>query len=137
MSKLNQPTNLRSEDYPTQTEWIGRMFTVLNPFIRSVENIFDSNIDFSTNIRSITRDFDTSTVQFPIVFSWPFTQAKPVSLSVSGASKNSTPICLVAAWSFDSSTNEISVSYLTEISASGVVAIAQGSRYKFTIRATV
>ncbi len=137
MSKLNQPTNLRVEDYPEQADWIGRMFQVLNPFIRSVESVFDSNIDYSTNIRSVSKDFDTTSLIFPIVFQWPFTQVKPVNLIISSATRGTTPTCLVAAWSFNSSTNEVSISYLTEFLASSVSSVVQGTRYKFTIRVTV
>lgn len=137
MSKLNQPTNLRNEDYPDQTAWIGRLFGVLNPFIQSVQSVFDNNIDYSTNIRSVTKDFDTSALTFPITFQWPFPQVKPQALTVLTATSGTAAIALIPAWSYDSSSSQISVAYLTAVSASGVSAIVQGTRYKFSLRATV
>lgn len=137
MSKLNQPTNLRAEDYPEQASWIGRLFIVLNGFIQSVQSVLDQNIDFSTNIKSVTKDFDTTALTFPIVFSWPYKGFKPVDLCVMNATNESSATCLLPAWSFDSSTNNITISYLTEVSASGIAAISSGRRYKFSVRATV
>jgi hypothetical protein len=138
MSKLNQPTNLRTEDYPDQAAWISRLFAVINPFIRSVQTVFDSNIDFSTNIRSVTKDYDQTSFIFPIVFQWPYTEVKPVSLQVLAATNTTAPTCLIPAWSYDSSKSELSVNYLNEISSAGVVsALTQGVRYKFSIRVTV
>jgi hypothetical protein len=137
MSKLNQPTNLRAEDYPSQTDWIGRLFAVLNPFIQSVQTVFDSNVDFSTNIRSVSKDYDLTQITFPLTFQWPYPQYKPNSLIVCSATKSTSATCLVPAWSYDASSSQVSIAYLTEISSSGVSAMVQGSRYKFTIRVTV
>lgn len=137
MSKLNQTTNLRVEDFPEQASWIGRLFVTLNQFIQSVQNIFDYNIDFATNIRSVTREFDTTSITFPITFQWTFTQVKPQALTVLNAMAGTSATCLVPAWSYDSSTSLITVSYLTEFSTSGVSAPTQGTRYKFSLRATV
>ena len=137
MSKLNQPTNLRAEDYPDQSAWIGKLFSVLNPFIRSVQQVFDSNIDFTSNIRSITRSFDQSTFQYPIRFSWPFTQAKPSALVAGQATAGTSATILIPAWTFDASSNEIVVAYLTEITSSGARSPVSGTRYQFTLRATV
>lgn len=135
--KLNQTTNLRVEDYPDQAQWIGRLFSVLNPFIRSVQQIFDSNVDFTTNIRSISKSFDTTSLTFPINFAWPFTEVVPSSLEVLSATKGAGAIALVPAWTFDASKNQVSISYLTELSSGGVSAVTSGSRYKFTVRVTV
>lgn len=137
MSKLNQPTNLRAEDFPEQNSWIGRLFVVLNAFIQSVQSVLDNNIDFFTNIRSVTKDFDTTSLTFPITFQWPFTQVKPLALTVLSATSDTASICLIPAWSYDSSNNQITVRYLTEVSASGVSAVTTGRRYKFSLRATV
>lgn len=137
MSKLNQPTNLRTEDYPDQAAWIGRLFAVLNPFIVSVQSVFDSNVDYSSNIRSVVKDFDTTSLTFPITFQWPFSNYKPSSLSVYAASGANSPTALIPAWSYDSSNSNITISYLTEVSATGAAAVTSGRRYKFSVRATV
>lgn len=137
MSKLNQPTNLRAEDYPDQASWIGRLFAVLNPFIVSVGGVFDSNIDFSTNIRSVERTFDVTSLTFPIQFQWPYPSFRPKAIEIFDCSNNTSPTCLLAAWSYDASSSNVIISYLTEVSASGATAVTQGRRYKFSVRVTV
>lgn len=135
--KLSQATNLRVEDYPDQAAWIGRLFNVLNPFITTVQQIFDDNVDFATNIRSISKDFDTAQISFPIRFDWSYAQADPAQVTVTKAIVGVSATILLPAWTFDASTRQISISNLVMVSATGVSALASGTRYKFTIRATV
>jgi hypothetical protein len=135
--KLNQTTNLRVEDYPDQAKWIGRLYIVLNSFFSNIDQILDSNIDFSTNIRSITKDFNTTTLTYPIKFAWPHEAYPPIDLQVCKAMADGTAIALIPAWDYNASTKEISVSALTQVSSSGASATTIGPRYKFTIRVTV
>ncbi len=136
--KLNQSFNLRNEDYPDQSAWIGRLFVVLNTFMTSIAQIFDQNIDFTTNIKSVSKDFDTTSPTYPITFQWPFTQAPPVELRVTVATKDNQAIVLLPAWSYNASTQAISISYLCECTSSGTIsATSTGPRYKFTIRVTI
>lgn len=136
--KLNQVTNLRVEDFPDQSKWIGGMFLILNSFITSVSQIINQNVDFATNIKSITKDFDPSTLTYPVRFQWTFPQSPPASLQVCVATKDNVPVVILPAWSYDSSKEEIAIYYFTELSSSGSAsATSPSARYKFTIRATV
>ncbi len=138
MSKVTSSNNLRQEDFSSQSSWIGPLFTILNSFITSVTQILDGNIDFQTNIKSVSKEFDTSTLTFPLVFQWPFTQVQPVSLYVCKAIKGNSAVALIPAWTYNASTSEISVAYLGEISSVGIsLAASVGARYRFTIRASV
>jgi hypothetical protein len=135
--KLNQATNLRVEDYPDQNKWIGRLFIVLNSLFASLNQVLDGNIDYITNIRAVTREYDTSALSFPIIFAWPYTQGEPKDLRVTQASADAVATILEPAWSFNASTRQISVSYMAVLGAGSVSAVTSGVRYKFTIRATV
>lgn len=136
--KINQTSNLRVEDFPDQAQWIGPLFVILNAFTTIVGQIFDQNIDFATNIKSVTKDFDFSSLTYPIIFAWPFSQAQPQALSVCKSSKDGVATVMLPAWRYNASTQEITVSYLTQVSSAGAMsATSVGPRYKFTIRATV
>jgi hypothetical protein len=134
--KLNQAPNFRVEDFPSEQSWIGRLFTQLNPFIQSVNQVFDSNLDFSTNIKSVTVLYNISSFQ-TFSLQWPYANNPPVDLRVVQAAKGSgmTPCILLAAWSYDSTKYTITVNNMSEISTSGVSALS-GS-YRFTIRVTI
>lgn len=135
--KINQTTNLRVEDYSDQGQWIGRLFTVLNAFFTEVQNILDQNVDYSTNIRSITREFDTTGLVVPINFSWPFTQAAPASLSIAKAMSGTTAIALIPAWDYNASTKTVSITALYQVVGGVLSAVTNGPRYRFTVRVTV
>ncbi len=136
--KLNQAPNLRVEDFETEQSWIGRLFIQLNPFIQGVNQVFDNGIDFSTNIRAMTRDFEVTTVFQALSFQWAYSATIPPQiLTVAKATKGSTltPAILLPAWSFDATKNSISVTNLVEITDTGVAALS--GPYKYTLRVTV
>lgn len=135
--KLNQTTNLRVEDFPSEREWIGRLFTLLNPFVVAVGQILDLNIDFSTNIRSVTKAFDSSSLTVPITFAWPHSGYPPADLTVVKAMSDTTPTVMLAAWEYNASTEEVSITSLYEVTAGTVAAITTGTRYRFTVRVTI
>lgn len=134
--KINQVPNFRVEDFPSEQSWIGRMFIQLNPLIQSINQILDENIDFSTNIKAVTRDYSITTFQ-PFNFTWGFPGFTPVDLRVIQANKGSTqtPTILQAAWSYNSTTQLISVTRMVEITESAVAQLS-GS-YQFKVRVTV
>lgn len=132
--KLNQIPVLRSEDFPSQQSWISGLFVQLNPFFQAVSQAFDSNIDYVTNIKSVTRDYSISSFQ-PFNLAWGFKDVAPNQVTVIKAVKGSTPTILLPAWSYDSGKRTITVSQLVEITRTGVSALS-GS-YNFTIRATI
>lgn len=124
------------EDYPSESTWIGKLFVPLNPFIQSVNNITDNNIDFQTNIKSVTREYSITSFQ-PFSFTWPFRENQPVDLRVVKANRGSSqsPTILVAAWSYSSTNTTISVSEILELRENAVSALS--GAYQFTIRVTV
>jgi hypothetical protein len=135
--KINQSTNLRVEDYVDQSAWIGRLFTVLNAYFANIDQIFDQNVDYATNIKSVKREFDLSQFTYPIKFAWPFPQAAPTNLQVTKATVGVEATALLAAWEYNASTSEISVTALTEFVGATVRVPVANSRYRFTIRATI
>jgi hypothetical protein len=134
--KLNQLPNFRVEDFPSEQSWISKLFTQLNPFVQTVNQVFDNNLDFSTNIKSVTSLYNISSFQ---VFSlqWPYKDNPPAQLSVIQAAKGTglTPCILLAAWSYDATKYLITVNNLVEVSTSGVSALS--GTYRFTIRAII
>lgn len=137
--KLNQVPNLRVEDFPgEQQTWLSKLFIQLNPFIQSVNQLFSQNIDYSNNIRAISTSYDITTFQ-PFSFLWPFTDMDPFSVTVGKAQKGTllSATLLMAPWSFDSSTRLININSVLEITTLGVQPLTAGTRYKFTMRATV
>lgn len=134
--KLNQIPNLRTEDFPSEQTWISKLFIQLNPFIQAVNQVLTQNVDFISNIKAVTREYDISSFQ-PFNFQWPFSDASPLDVRVVKALKGTTltPTLLMAAWDYDSSGRTISITRLTEINATSVSALS--GRYQFTIRATV
>lgn len=134
--KLNQLPNLRTEDFPSEQSWISKLFTQLNPFIQSVNLVLDNNIDYSTNIKSITRDYTITTFQ-SFSFQWTFTDSQPIDLRIVQAYKGTqlTPTILLPAWSYDATNRVVTVSQLVEVTSAGVAALS--GRYQFKVRASV
>ena len=135
--KLNQSTNLRVEDFPDQKEWVGRLFVILNAFMGSIEQIIDQNIDYTTNIKAVTKEYDSSSLTVPIKFSWPYPGFPPVELRIAKAMSGTTATVLMPAWEYNASTQEISITALYELSTTATTAIAVGTRYRFTVRVSV
>lgn len=134
--KLNNQPTLRAEDFPDFKE-ASKLFFILNPFINNVGQIFNQGIDYQTNFRSITQAYQSTGVTLPFVFSWPFPKFTPVSLDIVQAKVNNTPSILLAAWSFNASTSEVSITRLVEVTSAGIVSISTTSTYEFTVRVTI
>src|SRR3954468_7726217 len=99
--KLEQVPNLRVEDYPSdQQSWLSKLFVQLNPFIQAVSQVFDANVDFGSNIKSVTSSQDITNFQ-EFSLAWPYPGVTPVSLQVTYCVKGGelTPTVLLAAWS--------------------------------------
>lgn len=134
--KLNQAPNLRTEDFQSEQSWIGRLFIQLNPFIQAVNQVFDQNIEFGSNIKSLTREYTIRTFQ-PFNFQWPYSDKNPNFLQILQAFKGSQlePTILQAAWKFDSTSRTVTVTKLLELTESGASALS--GNYRFTLRVTV
>jgi hypothetical protein len=134
--KLSQVPNFRVEDFQSEQSWIGRLFINLNPFIQAVNQVFENNVDFSTNIKSVTKDYDITSFQ-EFSFSWPFANVTPVDLRIVKAAKGTslTPAILLAAWEYSATNSTISVTQMVEVTSSGSQALS--GRYQFSVRVTV
>lgn len=134
--KLNQVPNLRVEDFPTQKEWIGKLFILLNSFIQAVNQVLSTQVDFTANIRSVSKTYSITSFQ-SFSFQWPYKDTPPVTLQVISSTKGSDKAAtlLFAAWSYDSSETAITVSRISEMNASSVSELS--GTYDFTIRATI
>lgn len=136
--KLNQIPNLRVEDFDQAQNWLDRLFIQLNPMIQSLNQIINGGIDFTANIKSVTKDYDLTITTFqPFSFQWSFTDVPPLDLRIIKALKGGTltPTILLPAWSYNTSNRAITVSQLVELSSTGVIALS--GRYQFSARATV
>lgn len=134
---LNQVPNFRTEDFESENQsMLSKLFIQLNPFVQAVNSVFSQNVDYSTNIKAVTVSYSITTFQ-AFSFKWTFPTAAPSSLQVikatSGSAKTAT--ILLAPWSYDTSTNLISIDSMMEVTSTGIAALS-GS-YTFTIRATV
>lgn len=134
--KLNSVPNFRVEDFQSEQSWIGRLFIQLNPFVQAVNQVCDQNVDFATNIKSVTREFTFTSFQ-PISFQWPYSDKPPNDLRVTQALKGTqqTPTILLAAWEYDATDTAITVTKLIELSELGVMSLA--GRYQIKIRVNV
>lgn len=134
--KLTIIPNFRVEDYDTEQSWIGKLFIQLNPFIQSVNQIFDTNVDFTTNIKSVTRSYAVTGFQ-AISFQWPYKDQAPADLRVIQATQGTqqTPTILLAAWSYDAAQLTVSVKSILEVTGAGVSPLS--GKYQFQIRASV
>ncbi len=128
----------RTEDYPSEQKWIPKFFTQLQPFLTSVATIINGNIDFATNIRSVTQNYNLNIVSFqPFSFQWGYKDVVPNQVQVIQASKGTgqTPCVLLCAWSYSFSTGAITINSMVEVSTTGVSALS--GKYLFNVRATV
>lgn len=134
--KLTQLPNLRVEDFPTEMNWINRLFIQLNPFNRLIYQILDNNIDFITNIKAVTKEYNISSFQ-AFNFLWPFKDADPNDLRIIKALKGvqQTPTILLPAWSYDKTNRLINITNILEINETYIASLS--GEYKFTIRATI
>jgi hypothetical protein len=134
--KLNQLPNFRVEDFQSEQSWIGRLFTQLNPFVQAVNQVFDNNLDFATNLKSVTSLYNISSFQ-TFSLQWPYPNNPPADLRVIQAAKGSalTPCILLPSWSYDSTKYTVTVNNMVEVSTSGVSALS--GNYRFTIRVTI
>lgn len=133
--KLNQAPNLRVEDFPSEQNWIGSLFSQLNPFITAVNQVFDGNIDFASNFKTVSRDYSISTFQ-AFSLQWPYKSNPPSELTITKATKSSqmTPVILFAAWSYDATNGLLNISEMLEATSSGMKVL--DGTYNFTLRAT-
>ena len=136
MSFIRNEPSLRMEDYPKELAGgFSSLFRTLTPFFTSLTAAVNGSIDFVDNISAVTKSYDMTNVQFPVNIQWPFSGKSPVDLRITMASKANVATILIPAWSFDVSTNIISITKILELP--GMSAPTVGTRYQFTVRATI
>jgi hypothetical protein len=134
--KLTQVPSLRLEDFPAEQSYLGKVFNILNPFIQAVGQVINNNIDFNSNIQSLTRTYSINTFQ-SFGIQWPFANTTPSDLRIIQATNGpqQIPTVLLAAWTYNINLSAITVTDLFEVTAGGIVpALGQ---YQFTLRVTI
>ncbi len=134
--RLTQKPVFRAEDFPGIKD-SPRLFGALNPLITNLNQIFDNNIDYSTNIRSVTKYFDQIGITLPVSFLWPYDGYTPASLEIIKSKVNGSAACMKAAWDFNTSTNTVTISAVYILGASTNTAISTSGRYEFTVRVSI
>ena len=134
--KLTQKPVFRVEDFPTLKE-AQKLFSTLNPLITNLNQIFDNNIDFATNIRSVTKNFYQIGITLPTSFTWSHAGFTPQSLQIVKAKVDTIPCAMQAAWDFNASTSLITISAVYILGSSTNTAISATSVYEFTVRVTI
>ena len=134
---LVQKPILRIEDFPqAQQSWLGSLFSQLNPLFASLNQILNQNIDFATNIPSVTSSYSISGFQ-PFGLQWKFVGYTPSILEVGSCFNVATGMntILLAAWSYDSKKGVINVTNMFEVLSTGNVALT--GKYTFNVRVSV
>jgi hypothetical protein len=130
MSRVGGTTALRVEDYPAeQRSWLPRLFTPLNLFITTVNNILNGRVQFGANIPSVDTVLTFNESGAAQRFRWSIALA-PVILWVGQATEDGLPVLLQAIWSYDASNQMISVSFVKSNGA----ALTAGVQYRVVLR---
>lgn len=127
-------TTLRSEDFPTQREWIGKLLFPINQFLLSATSAINGNITFGENIPCQTQALSFSyggESNFPMSFKWSLAP-KPVELRVCSAYEDGIPIIALVSWSY--SEPQVSVAEILKLTSSGVSVLSVGSQYNLVLR---
>jgi hypothetical protein len=136
MNLIQKPL-LRLEDFPQdQQSWLSLLFGQLNPFFSSVFQILNNNVDYSTNIPSVTNTYSIHSFQ-TFSMKWKFPGYTPTILNISAAYNVDTqePTILMAAWSYDPSKSLITISNMLEVTESGNTPLT--GKYTFNVRVSV
>lgn len=131
MPRIPPLTTLRVEDFPSEErKWLPRLFLPLNQFLTSASNTINGRVDFGANVpaqdMTLSFSFDGSAQRFR----WNLAQA-PKILWVGQSTEAGLPVALNASWSYDSSTQNVSVSFFK---LDGT-ALTSGTDYRVFVRA--
>lgn len=127
MAKLPRLKRFVTEDYPSQDEWIGKLFDPLNQLIDTVFDALNRGLTFSENVRSVvkTLEFTQGQSVYPIKFNWGLRGTGPTALLVARVLyESAAPTASVGCnWSFDGS----------GISIDSFFGLTDGEKYKITV----
>ncbi len=131
MSKVNPFSPFRMEDFPSQRDWIGKLFLPINTILTQLASTMNAQVNFGDNIPTFTKVLSASSLTLPQTFQFAGSFV-PVQMIVAQATKDGTPIAMVGAWTISGDT--ITVNKLYEIAATGNIPVASGSKYNITLR---
>lgn len=138
MSLLQEITNIRTEDFPGQKDWISKLLLPINQFLLQATNAINGGITFGDNIPTVDTvlkfTFGSALSDFPKSFAWN-KSVRPVEVRVTSATENSTPVTLFLTWSY--ANNKVTISSIFKGSASGLTSLVAGATYNINLRGHV
>lgn len=132
MSRINQSSPFRAEDFPDQSDWMPKFLNPMNRFLTEVVAAVNGGITPEDNSKAILKTV-SGRIDLPISFQWSFIQNKPIETRVCQAQKNGIPRAVVLAWGYASGT--LSVTKLVD-SETGL-SIQGEDGWEVVIRASV
>lgn len=131
MSKIDPYSPLRLEDFPTQRDWIGTLFFTLNQVLSEVTQGLGGQVTFGDNIPTFTKTFSGSNLSLPLSFQFG-AGFIPVEMRVAQAMKDGIAIVMAGSWALSGDT--VTVNKLFEITDTGNIPLASGSKYSIVLR---
>ncbi len=130
MSKISQITTIRTEDFPSEErKWMPRLLTPLNLFITNTTQLLNNGLNFVTNVQAQDQNFQFAYAGEPQKFRWTLAMP-PRVLWLGQCTENAVPVRLIDLWTFDASTQNITVS-LTKANGD---ALTLGYSYRVFLR---
>lgn len=131
--KISPFSPFRTEDFPTQRDWIPTLFLPLNNVLSQVTQALTAQLSIPENIPGFTKVISGSNIRLPQTFlkEGSFT---PSQMVVAQAFKAGSPIAMLGAWSVDGDT--VTVSQLFEVNESGMLPIDPATKYVVNLRFT-
>lgn len=131
MPRIPPLTTLRAEDFAAeQRKWLPRLLLPLNQFLTNASNALNGRIEFGANIPAqdnvLTFSFNGTAQRYRWNLSLP-----PTILWVGQATENGIPVSLLPEWSFDPSTQNILIGFVTTSGAP----LVSGRNYRIFVRA--
>jgi hypothetical protein len=133
MSKVSPFSSFRMEDFPSQRDWIDKLFLPLNIILAQMSQALNGQITFGDNIPSFIKVLSGQNLTVPQNFKLDV-KFTPTQMIVGHAIKDGTPICMVGAWSLSGDT--LTVSKLFEITEDGNIPLDPDSKYTITLKFT-
>lgn len=126
MANLPRLRRFTLEDYPTQREWIAKLFDPLNQLVDTVFDALNKGLTFRENMRAVVKDLDftESTGVYPILFPWDLRGAGPTGLIIARVISDTAPTTTVGAdWTFDG----------TSVVINSFFGLTTGEKYKIKV----
>lgn len=135
MAVIGSVTTLRSEDFPDQQSWIGKLLFPLNQSLTAITGALNGNITYGENIPCLTSVLKFtygSQSDYPKLLKWSL-MSTPIELRVCSAFEELTAIAIVPVWYY--ANGQIYITNILKLSSTGVSTLTAGSDYLITLRA--